>query len=470
MDVAEMMIYNSRLTIQEMDRVGNYLSVKFNLQSFRLNYDVGSPTRSVAISKGCGCAGPSMLWLPSCNTAVGPYCLKGARIGTSQTPVINCKDSQISISVNDALNPIAGTVSGPAVGGNPIIIKGYYVLPTDISRESGSGILGGESVNGLVQINIDTRDPDMEVSSQYLAVSFKYYPQGCKIPGSHTLCRPTDMIESWATDCKIKTFASTGTNDANHPCQQWIPPNPVPEIRCIAPAGMSAGTTVTIYWHGIPTALSYSYQYMHPIITKILPRKVSFMNRQQAVTLLGENFGVRESWQKHRNAKLAFASIRSRVEIWTTALLQCRETNYVSDSQIICITPALHIQRHKVNADRSVAVQVVVNTGSQRSQQTKESELIYIDVPLFYNCDNHKSKRPTCFVCCRSACIVDEFSQGAKRGGMTYDHCDTACHKYCGFVPTMDYHGPGRRLFLSGFVSIYEKFSHPYKNYTLCNV
>jgi hypothetical protein len=71
MDVAEMMIYNSRLTVQEMDRVGNYLSVKFNLRSFRLNYDVGSPTRSVAISKGCGCTGPSMLWLPSCNTAAG---------------------------------------------------------------------------------------------------------------------------------------------------------------------------------------------------------------------------------------------------------------------------------------------------------------------------------------------------------------------------------------------------------------
>ena len=71
MDLAEMMIYDSRLTVQEMDRIGNYLAVKFNLRSFRLNYDVGSPTRSAAVSKGCGCTLPGSLWSPPCNTALG---------------------------------------------------------------------------------------------------------------------------------------------------------------------------------------------------------------------------------------------------------------------------------------------------------------------------------------------------------------------------------------------------------------
>ena len=65
-DVAELLIYNKALTVQEMDRLANYLKVKYNLHSVRLNDDVASPTRSVALSKGPGCGG-SMVLRAACN-------------------------------------------------------------------------------------------------------------------------------------------------------------------------------------------------------------------------------------------------------------------------------------------------------------------------------------------------------------------------------------------------------------------
>jgi hypothetical protein len=40
-----------------MDRIGNYLALKFGLSLFRINADVGSITRTAAVSKGCGCSG-----------------------------------------------------------------------------------------------------------------------------------------------------------------------------------------------------------------------------------------------------------------------------------------------------------------------------------------------------------------------------------------------------------------------------
>ena len=54
-DIAEMLIYSAALSPEEMDRVGNYLSVKFNLPSFRLNTFIRSPTRAVAVSAHAGC-------------------------------------------------------------------------------------------------------------------------------------------------------------------------------------------------------------------------------------------------------------------------------------------------------------------------------------------------------------------------------------------------------------------------------
>lgn len=53
--------------MQEIDRVGYYLSVKFDLKAFRVNSDVGSAVRTAAVSKGCGCGAPWWLNI-ACNT------------------------------------------------------------------------------------------------------------------------------------------------------------------------------------------------------------------------------------------------------------------------------------------------------------------------------------------------------------------------------------------------------------------
>ena len=67
-ELAELLIYNKALTVQEMDRLANYLKVKYKLNGVRLNDDVASPTRSVALSKGPGCGGNTVL-RTACNEA-----------------------------------------------------------------------------------------------------------------------------------------------------------------------------------------------------------------------------------------------------------------------------------------------------------------------------------------------------------------------------------------------------------------
>ncbi|MGB1591803.1 MAG: IPT/TIG domain-containing protein, partial [Promethearchaeia archaeon] len=54
-DIAEMLIYKTALSVEEMDRIGNYLSVKFNLPGFKANDFLRSPTRSMAVSAKWGC-------------------------------------------------------------------------------------------------------------------------------------------------------------------------------------------------------------------------------------------------------------------------------------------------------------------------------------------------------------------------------------------------------------------------------
>ena len=52
----------------------------------------------------------------------------------------DCRNSQISIAVSDALDPTLGPAEGPAIGGNPVVMKGLICVPTDISRRLDSGI------------------------------------------------------------------------------------------------------------------------------------------------------------------------------------------------------------------------------------------------------------------------------------------------------------------------------------------
>ena len=109
------------------------------------------------------------------------------------------------------------------------------------------------------------------------------------------------------------------------------------------------------------------------------------------------------------------------------------------------------------------------------AHQTGSSRLVYTDVPGYFGCDNDRVNslggQKECFKCCRrlctclcmhdardfcvqssvrrhfwssltqactrvfigSACIVDEFANGARKAGYTYSYCDKSCYRYCGY-------------------------------------
>jgi hypothetical protein len=101
-----------------MDRIGNYLALKYDLNAFRVNSDVGSTTRTAAVSKNCGCSGGPP-WIP-CSTTMGPYCAEGAQCERqSQTIKVKAFTSYLDL-------PMA-LVSVPAAGGTVISITGQVL-------------------------------------------------------------------------------------------------------------------------------------------------------------------------------------------------------------------------------------------------------------------------------------------------------------------------------------------------------
>jgi len=97
---------------------------------------------------------------------------------------------------------------------------------------------------------------DAATAEKWLAVSLGAVPYDCRQPSGHVSCEDIDRSETFATGCRIAVLPAAGTNDAATACGSWAPPAPVPEIQCVAPAGIGAGQDLIIYWHGIATVLS----------------------------------------------------------------------------------------------------------------------------------------------------------------------------------------------------------------------
>lgn len=439
-DIAEVLIYDTALTVQEMDRIGNYLANKFDLRYFRLNADVGSATRSVAISKSCGC--PTASWhVPTCNTSVGPYCLAGESLA-SGTCTATGADQNFKVITGNSFEGLPGGTGakGPAEGGNKFKIQGYFLLPTDVNVNGDPGIFGASTSGNVIQIGTDSvTDLDTATTSKYLAVSVGRVPLDCRSPRSEVPCLPSDFSEVFATDCRIRTTPTAGTNDATTLCSNWIAPSPVPEIICTAPAGIGQGLDIIIYWHGVATVLSNWYHYEPPVIHSLHPNRVSYKGGA-IVTVTGRHFGTAAKWTATTSGGLQTANVqKAEIIIESRRPTKCRKTTWVSDQQLLCEIPPIPTVRQAVNTQaKTLQVKVLVNAVNQRNFRTSVSTLTYIDVPTYYACDNDKistkSKQRKCFECCRSACIVDEFAQGGSKKGFTYTFCDRACYQYCGYV------------------------------------
>ncbi|KAJ1480770.1 hypothetical protein T484DRAFT_1809543 [Baffinella frigidus] len=199
-DVAEMMVYDTALTNQEMDRIGNYLSTKFNLKSR-------------------GCLQIVRLWRWStvgCDTSVGPYCAQAAALASG---TCGAEDATIKIVVGESYLGLSDTKAapqvGPAKGGNILKIKGYHLFPSDINVDGASGILGGltaaattftDAIKTEAYLAVGrpaTTFTDAIKAEAYLAVSVGHVPYDCRVPSGQVNCDAIDRTENFATSCRI---------------------------------------------------------------------------------------------------------------------------------------------------------------------------------------------------------------------------------------------------------------------------
>jgi len=260
-------------------------------------------------------------------------------------------------------------------------------------------------------------------------------PYACRAAYSTVKCLASDFIESFASDCKISMKPSSGTVDGNSVCNQWVAPSPVPEINCLAPPGLGGGRDLIIYWHGVATVLSNWFHYEKPLIESLVPSRISY--KGGTITVKGLHFGAQASYKE--KTQTTVDTYKVEVLVLSRRQLKCRSTKWVSDRELICETPPMPQSRAEIDTNAKTAkVFVVVEVMGTRSMQSAVSTLTYTDVPAFYACDNDrvtsKSAQRECFKCCRAACIVDEFANGAKKAGYTYTFCDKSCYTYCGYV------------------------------------
>ena len=437
MDIAELMIYDAALTQQEMDRIGNYLALKFGISTFRINTDVGSVTRSAAVSKNCGCSGGPP-WVV-CNASLGPYCEAGVALssGTCSSSDQNLKvtTGNSYLDLNSGSNP-----QFSSQGGTWLSLKGQFLLPTDVNRNDDSGIFGTAD---YATLDTNTNDADTSITSRYLAVSVGHVPYACRTAFNTVKCLASDFIETFATGCKIWNKPSAGTvTGSTTLCQHWVPPSPMPEIRCMAPPGIGDGQDLIIYWHGIATVLSNWFHYEKPLIQSLQPPRINY--KGGTVTVKGMNFGPQASYTE--KTQTSQDTYKAQVLIVNRGQTRCRTITWVSDRELICEVPAMPPSRADVDTTaRTSKTNVVVEILGTRSIQNGVSQLTYTEVPAYYSCDNarlaSKSAQRECFKCCRSACIVDEFANGARKAGYTYTYCDKECYRYCGY-----FSGRGRML------------------------
>jgi len=330
-DIAEMLVYDTALTQQELDRIGNYLAFKFGLQTFRVNADVGSVTRTAAVSKNCGCSGGPP-WV-TCDNTKGPYCEAGVSLASGSCQSL---DQTLKVVTGDSyLNLGSGIgAKSPSTGGNGLSIKGQFVLPSDVDRNAASGVFGTADYSTL-------DDSDTIITSQYLAVSVGHVPYACRAAYSTLKCTQSDFVETFASDCLIYVTATVGSVDNSVACASWVAPSPIPEIRCKAPPGIGAGQDLIIYWHGVPTVLSNWFHYEKPVVSSVVPQRVNV--KGGTVTVKGVHFGSKASYTEKTQS--SSSTYKAEVLILSRRQMKCLKTTWVSDNELICEVPPMPATR-----------------------------------------------------------------------------------------------------------------------------
>jgi hypothetical protein len=355
----------------------------------------------------------------------------------------------------DGVTPSSQTsaVSASASGGTMLELKGWYLAPMDMSIEGGGNTA---RVTG----------PTVERNENYLLVTVGARPSECADPTQTTPCADgkyrnrevallCELDETPAGYCEnnwLRVCRCTHNEVCDLDCgsavkclagpaygltTNWYPTSKT-SIRCSLPATINANQDLNIYWHGIKTTLHNWYRPHAPVVSRLVPSSVVYSGGE-LVTIIGNNFGPKVFWTAVNEA-----GTETQIDRQATVSLigkgmakMCDSVVWVSPHQLICKVPALANHRQDMNtAERTVTVSVVVDAGGLRSRSDSSGSLTYTMVPTYFTCNSNEMSeagKNTCFSCCRSSCIVDEFASGTVQGGATYSNCETACYKFCGF-------------------------------------
>ena len=358
-----------------------------------------------------------------------------------------------------------GPVSAPASGGTVLELKGWYLAPSDLVIEGAKADYDTAGDKYLV------RGSTTERNENYLLVTVGARPSECSDPTQTTPCADgkyekreaaleCNMVETpsgycaldWTKPCKCPHGKQClddcgGTAGNTNVCKSgpaygattaWYPTAKT-SMRCALPGTLNANQNLNVYWHGVKTTFTNWYRPHAPVVTQLMPSAAVYSGGD-TVTILGSNFGPKDVWTAVNKAGTKTVTTRTATVSFVGKGMakMCDSLVYVSDKQLICKVPALANQKQDMDkAARTVAVSVVVDAGGLRTRTDSSGTLQYSNVPTYFTCDSNQvseTGKNECFSCCRSACIVDEFAQGAQKGGATYSHCDTACYRFCGFT------------------------------------
>jgi len=317
------------------------------------------------------------------------------------------------------------------------------------------------------------RGSTTERNENYLLVTVGARPSECSDPTQTTPCADgkyekreaaleCNMVETpsgycaldWTKPCKCPHGKQCvddcgGTAGVTNVCKSgpaygattaWYPTAKT-SMRCALPGTLNANQNLNVYWHGVKTTFTNWYRPHAPVVTQLVPSSAVYSGGD-TVTIMGSNFGPKDVWTAVNKAGTKIVTTRTATVSFVGKGMakMCDSLVYVSDKQLICKVPALANQKQDMDkAARTVVVSVVVDAGGLRTRTDSSGTLQYSNVPTYFTCDSNQvseTGKNECFSCCRSACIVDEFAQGAQKGGATYSHCDTACYKFCGFTTT----------------------------------
>jgi len=283
---------------------------------------------------------------------------------------------------------------GPAAGGSFVRIRGAYLFPNDMHINGVASVTNIQLMNGQ----------DATTNLKYLQVNI-----GGNVADGCTLYNfPRGNDPAGTRSLTVYDYSAV---------------DELPEIRCKVPSGVGHGNDLQVSWHGVAVTISNWFKYSKPIVRTVSPVAVSFSGGDK-ITVYGNNFGPQAAW--------ATGSMHpGRIELYNRGYQSCVKVEYVSDSELRCIVPALRpVNLNFDKSTRTLSVKVVVNVGGQASALDTAPILTYQKVPTYYSCAI--AANDVCMSCCRGACMLDAIADSPSSS--ISSSCDSTCYRFCGIL------------------------------------